>query len=86
LQSGIPPQRLASPRIASRNVHGTGCTLSSAIAANLALGHSLGDAVVLGRRFILEAIAKGANFTTGHGHGPLNHGHAPMASHAFKRP
>jgi len=85
LQSGIPPQRLASPRIASRNVHGTGCTLSSAIAANLALGHSLGDAVVLGRRFILEAISKGANFTTGHGHGPLNHGHAPVSSHAFKR-
>lgn len=86
LQSGIAPQRLASPRIASRNVHGTGCTLSSAIAAHLALGHPLGDAVVLGRRFILEAIAKGANFTTGHGHGPLNHGHAPVASHAFKRP
>ncbi len=86
LQSGMAPQRLASPRIASRNVHGTGCTLSSAIAAHLALGHPLGDAVVLGRRFILEAIAKGANFTTGHGHGPLNHGHAPVASHAFKRP
>lgn len=86
LQSGIAPQRLASPRIASRNVHGTGCTLSSAIAAHLALGHPLGDAVVLARRFILEAIAKGANFTTGHGHGPLNHGHAPVASHAFKRP
>lgn len=85
LQSGMAPQRLASPRIASRNVHGTGCTLSSAIAAHLALGHPLGDAVVLGRRFILEAIAKGANFTTGHGHGPLNHGHAPVASHAFKR-
>ena len=81
-----PLQRLASRRIASRNVHGTGCTLSSAIAAHLALGHPLGDAVVLGRRFILEAIAKGANFTTGHGHGPLNHGHAPVASHAFKRP
>jgi hydroxymethylpyrimidine/phosphomethylpyrimidine kinase len=86
LQSGIAPQRLASPRIVSRNVHGTGCTLSSAIAAHLALGHPLGDAVALGRRFILEAIAKGANFTTGHGHGPLNHGHAPVASHAFKRP
>lgn len=86
LQSGIAPQRLASPRIASRNVHGTGCTLSSAIAAHLALGHPLSDAVVLGRHFILEAIAKGANFTTGHGHGPLNHGHAPVASHAFKRP
>ena len=85
LQAGMAPQRLASPRIASHNVHGTGCTLSSAIAAHLALGHPLAEAVALARRFILGAIAQGANVTTGHGHGPLNHGHAPVATHLFKR-
>ncbi len=85
LQAGTAPHRLASPRIASHNVHGTGCTLSSAIAAHLALGHPLGEAVALARRFILGAIAEGANVTTGHGHGPLNHGHAPVATHLFKR-
>lgn len=84
VQSGMPPHRLASPRIASHNVHGTGCTLSSAIAAHLALGYPLAEAVALARRFILAAIAEGANVTTGHGHGPLNHGHAPVATHLFK--
>jgi hydroxymethylpyrimidine/phosphomethylpyrimidine kinase len=86
LQSGMAPQRLASPRIASHNVHGTGCTLSSAIAAHLALGHPLAEAVALARRFILGAIAEGANVTTGHGHGPLNHGFAPVALHRITNP
>jgi hydroxymethylpyrimidine/phosphomethylpyrimidine kinase len=78
LQPGRAPLRLASPRIASRNVHGTGCTLSSAIAAHLATGHGLEDAVRLARAYILGAIAAGADVRTGHGHGPLNHGHAPV--------
>ncbi|MBX9715981.1 MAG: bifunctional hydroxymethylpyrimidine kinase/phosphomethylpyrimidine kinase, partial [Burkholderiaceae bacterium] len=65
---------LKSPRIASRNVHGTGCTLSSAIAAHLALGCALPEAVVEARRYILQAIASGAEVRTGRGHGPLNHG------------
>jgi len=79
-----PAQRLASPRIASRNTHGTGCTLSSAIAAYLALGKPLGQAVAQARSYILQAIAEGADVYTGAGHGPLNHGHAPLALH--KRP
>ncbi|MBX9871018.1 MAG: bifunctional hydroxymethylpyrimidine kinase/phosphomethylpyrimidine kinase [Burkholderiaceae bacterium] len=79
LQGGREPLRLASPRIASENVHGTGCTLSSAIAAQLALGHGLEDAVRLARAYILGAIAAGADVHTGRGHGPLNHGHAPVA-------
>jgi hydroxymethylpyrimidine/phosphomethylpyrimidine kinase len=79
-----PAQRLASPRIASRNTHGTGCTLSSAIAAHLALGEPLEQAVVLARQYILRAIAEGADVYTGAGHGPLNHGHAPAAQ--IKRP
>ncbi|MCW5668650.1 MAG: bifunctional hydroxymethylpyrimidine kinase/phosphomethylpyrimidine kinase [Hydrogenophaga sp.] len=79
-----PAQRLASPRIASRNTHGTGCTLSSAVAAYLALGQPLEQAVAKARSYILQAIAMGADVYTGAGHGPLNHSHAPLALH--KRP
>jgi hydroxymethylpyrimidine/phosphomethylpyrimidine kinase len=75
---GQPDIELASPRIPSRNTHGTGCTLSSAIAANLALGATLEEAVRLARFYILEAIRQGARVVVGHGHGPLNHGHAPV--------
>jgi hydroxymethylpyrimidine/phosphomethylpyrimidine kinase len=79
LQPGLPTLRMATTRIESRNVHGTGCTLSSAIAAYLALGLDLVQAVTQARAYILKAIAAGADVRTGHGHGPLNHGHAPMA-------
>lgn len=72
-------QRWVSPRIASRNVHGTGCTLSSAIAAHLALGISLPQAVAESRGYVLASIAGGAAVHTGAGHGPLNHAHAPLA-------
>ena len=72
-------ERLESARIATHNGHGTGCTLSSAIAAHLALGHGLNEAVRLARTYILSAIAAGADVVTGHGHGPLNHGFAPLA-------
>ena len=87
--AGQPPaewQRLQSARIASRNVHGTGCTLSSAIAAQLALGHDLPQAVTLARSYILQAIATGADVRTGAGHGPLNHGHAPVPMHKRSLP
>jgi hydroxymethylpyrimidine/phosphomethylpyrimidine kinase len=77
VRRGAPLLRLASPRIASRNVHGTGCTLSSAIAAQLALGLGLDEAVRQARAWVLAAIAAGADVQTGRGHGPLNHGHAP---------
>ena len=78
-------QRLASSRIKSRNTHGTGCTLSSAIAAHLALGQPLERAVVLGRGYILQAIEQGADVYTGAGHGPLNHGFAPVPQHKRAR-
>ena len=81
VQPGQPSLRLASQRIASRNVHGTGCTLSSAIAAHLAQGLPLDAAVQRGREYILGAIAQGAAVQTGQGHGPLNHGHAPLPAH-----
>jgi hydroxymethylpyrimidine/phosphomethylpyrimidine kinase len=73
--------RMEGPRIASRNIHGSGCTLSSAIAAHLALGLTLPQAVGAGRDYIIKAIAAGAFVTTGQGQGPVNHGHAPMAMH-----
>jgi hydroxymethylpyrimidine/phosphomethylpyrimidine kinase len=83
VQPHTPSERLSSRRIQSRNVHGTGCTLSSAIAAYLALGLGLSEAVHCARQFIVQAIAHGADFTTGHGHGPLNHGFAPVPMHAL---
>lgn len=70
--------RLSGPRIASRNVHGTGCTLSSAIAAQLALGLDLPAAITAAHTYVRAAIAAGAEVRTGHGHGPLNHAHAPL--------
>jgi hydroxymethylpyrimidine/phosphomethylpyrimidine kinase len=81
VQPGRSALRLSSPRIDSRNVHGTGCTLSSAVAAHLAFGSGLEDAVRGARTYILGAIAAGADVRTGRGHGPLNHGHAPVATH-----
>lgn len=81
LQSGGERKRLASRRIASRNLHGTGCTLSSAIAAYLALGAALPEAVEQARAYILGAMAAGADVKVGAGHGPLNHGFAPVPTH-----
>jgi hydroxymethylpyrimidine/phosphomethylpyrimidine kinase len=70
-----------SQRIASRNVHGTGCTLSAAIACYWALGLDMYASVVQARSYILGAIQTGATVTTGAGHGPLNHGFAPQVMH-----
>ena len=72
-----PSLRLESARIVTHNGHGTGCTLSSAIAAELAGGATLPQAVTSARAYILGAIAAGADVRTGSGHGPLNHGYAP---------
>lgn len=78
LQAGMPPQWMRAPRIATPNTHGTGCTLSSAIAARLALGDDLPQAVVQARDFVRRALAAGATVRTGAGSGPLNHGFAPQ--------
>ena len=69
---------LEGARIKTPNTHGTGCTLSSAIAAHLALGACLPDAVRLARDFVRAGLEAGALVRTGHGSGPLNHGHAPQ--------
>ncbi|SHG07253.1 hydroxymethylpyrimidine/phosphomethylpyrimidine kinase [Kaistia soli DSM 19436] len=65
-----------APRIATRNTHGTGCTLSSAIAAALARGEDLETAVATGKRYVTEAIAAADRLTIGKGHGPVHHFHA----------
>jgi hydroxymethylpyrimidine/phosphomethylpyrimidine kinase len=62
---------LEAERIQTTATHGTGCTLSSAIAANLALGKSLTDAVKIAKLFVTEAIRTAPNI--GHGHSPINH-------------
>lgn len=59
--------------ITTSNTHGTGCTLSAAITAYLARGLDLVCAVDKGKRYLSQAIKAGAEVTTGHGHGPLNH-------------
>ena len=63
--------RFASPRIASRHTHGTGCTLASAIAVGLGRGETLVDAVAAARGYVAGAIAHAPGF--GAGHGPLGH-------------
>ena len=68
--------RLPAPRIATRNTHGTGCTLSSAIAAGLATGLSLHDAVAAAKAYVTAAIAASERLTIGHGSGPVHHFHA----------
>lgn len=70
---------MEAPRIATPNTHGTGCTLSSAIAAHLALGAPLADAVRRGREFVRGALKAGARVRTGRGSGPLGHGYSPCA-------
>lgn len=79
LMADRPAMWMRAPRIVSANTHGTGCTLSSAIAAHLALGHELLEAVQAAHQFVRHALQAGAQVRTGQGSGPLNHGHAPVA-------
>lgn len=65
---------LQGERVENPNTHGTGCTLSSAIASNLAKGHALLEAVQLAKRYLTGALQAGLNL--GHGSGPLHHGYA----------
>ncbi len=68
---GTTFRELTAPRIDTRNTHGTGCTFASAIAAGLAQGLTLDEAVARAKEYVTEAIR--ANLDVGHGHGPLNH-------------
>ena len=65
--------RFAAPRSATKNTHGTGCTLSSAIAAGLAKGQALAEAVGDAKAYITAAIAASDRLDVGAGHGPVHH-------------
>jgi hydroxymethylpyrimidine/phosphomethylpyrimidine kinase len=64
---------LEAEKINTKNIHGTGCTFSSAIAAYLAKGFDLSEAVQNAKNYITAAIKAGATFQIGHGHGPVCH-------------
>ncbi len=68
--------RLAAPRTKTKNTHGTGCTLSSAIAAGLARGESLEAAVRAAKTYVSAAIAAADRLDVGKGHGPVHHFYA----------
>jgi hydroxymethylpyrimidine/phosphomethylpyrimidine kinase len=70
---GITP--LSAPRIATKNTHGTGCSLSSAIAAGLARGEDMETAVRHATAWISAAIAAADRLGVGHGDGPIHHFH-----------
>jgi hydroxymethylpyrimidine/phosphomethylpyrimidine kinase len=70
------PQVLVAPRVATSNTHGTGDTLSSAIAAFLARGHGLREAVREAKAYLTDALRASDQLSVGHGHGPVHHFHA----------
>ena len=67
--------RFAAARIATKNTHGTGCTLAAAIAAGLAKGEDLAIAVRTAKDYVTAAIAAADRLGVGHGHGPVHHFH-----------
>ena len=77
---------LDAERVATGNDHGTGCSLSAAIAANLALGLEVREAVRAAKAFVRRALAGAAGWRLGAGHGPIDHfswsGRGPRAGHA----
>lgn len=64
---------LESQRLYTTNTHGTGCTLSSAVAAMLARGEGLTEAVRKAKEYLTGALSAGADYIIGHGHGPVDH-------------
>lgn len=76
LLDGEGELRLAAPRVATSNTHGTGCTLSSAIAAELAKGASLREAVMTAKAYVTAAINAADDLEIGKGRGPVHHFHA----------
>ena len=69
-------KRLSVKRIVTQNTHGTGCTLSSAIAAGLARGKSLEESVRAAKHYVTAAIKASDRIKVGQGHGPVHHFHA----------
>jgi hydroxymethylpyrimidine/phosphomethylpyrimidine kinase len=75
LSRDLPMLRLSSERVSTRNTHGTGCTLSAAIAAQLARGAALDEAVTLAHRYLNHAIHAADSLQIGQGCGPVHHFH-----------
>ncbi|KFE99851.1 hydroxymethylpyrimidine kinase [Chryseobacterium formosense] len=66
-------QSFKSEKVDTKNTHGSGCTLSSAIASFIARGKSMDEAVAFAQYYVSEAVLKGSDVQTGKGNGPLNH-------------
>ncbi len=73
LYDGQTHMEIRSPRIRTKNTHGTGCTLASAIAAELAKGHEICKALRIAKSYLTTAMIAADNLRVGTGHGPLNH-------------
>jgi hydroxymethylpyrimidine/phosphomethylpyrimidine kinase len=73
LYDGTSFREYAAPRVETTSTHGTGCTFASAIAAHLALGEPLTDAVAHAKEYLTEALR--AAYPIGGGHGPVHHFH-----------
>lgn len=73
LYDGKSFQEFRAPRVETKNTHGTGCTFASAIAAELAKGHAIADAVRIAKDYLTQVLRASANLQIGHGHGPMNH-------------
>ena len=84
--NGIQSSMFSSESIPTRNIHGTGCTLSSAITAYLAKGLCLEEAIVKAKKYISEAIRAGADIEIGKGFGPVNHGFNPLKMQVYVNP
>lgn len=80
----ITQLHLSTPTIATKNIHGTGCTLSSAIAAFMARGLALREAVQEAKEYITEAILSGADIAIGNGFGPVNHLFNPLPMQVYE--
>ena len=76
--NGILSRTFSSETIATQNTHGTGCTLSAAIAAYMARGLSMEDAIKEAKIYVSEAIRAGADVSVGNGFGPVNHSFNPL--------
>lgn len=82
---GLSTLYLSSPTIRTKNIHGTGCTLSAAIAAFLARGYNPADAVKEAKEFISKAIGAGAEISIGQGYGPVNHLFDPQKMQIYEK-
>lgn len=81
---GIVTSYFSAPTIATRNIHGTGCTLSSAIAAYVSRGLKLEEAVREAKNYVYEAIRAGADVSIGRGFGPVNHLFNPLKLETYE--